>query len=216
MATTGRPKPDLIGGHVALDLVNTIAWRLDDERRRDYLCDFPALAHWCRRVGLFDDGGAEELRAAASEHPRLAHHALRDVCALRERLYDLLALLVDGVEPPGAVVVPPDLHVRLLDSLAHSRLIGPPMRWELTPHVPADVPRLVALQALDLLQTAHEHPLRRCDGPGCGWLFVDRTRSHSRRWCSSGDCGNRDRARRHYARHHDQPHTKAALQPSSA
>jgi predicted RNA-binding Zn ribbon-like protein len=42
--------------------------------------------------------------------------------------------------------------------------------------------------------------LRRCDDDGCGWLFLDTTRNHSRRWCSSGDCGNRDRARRHYAR----------------
>ncbi|MFD3657498.1 CGNR zinc finger domain-containing protein [Streptomyces sp. NPDC058620] len=44
--------------------------------------------------------------------------------------------------------------------------------------------------------------MRRCDGPGRGWFFLDRTRSSSRRWCSSGDCGNRDRARarRHYAR----------------
>ncbi|MEU2109343.1 CGNR zinc finger domain-containing protein [Streptomyces sp. NPDC019507] len=42
--------------------------------------------------------------------------------------------------------------------------------------------------------------LRLCQGPGCGWLFLDRGRSHSRRRCSSGDCGERDRARRHYAR----------------
>ncbi|MEU2159926.1 CGNR zinc finger domain-containing protein [Streptomyces sp. NPDC019208] len=42
--------------------------------------------------------------------------------------------------------------------------------------------------------------VRLCQGPGCGRLFLDRSRSHSRRWCSSGDCGNRDRARRHYAR----------------
>ncbi|MER8265415.1 CGNR zinc finger domain-containing protein [Streptomyces griseus] len=42
--------------------------------------------------------------------------------------------------------------------------------------------------------------IRRCAGPGCGWFFVDRSRSGSRRWCSSRDCGNRDRARRHYAR----------------
>ncbi|MBV8733872.1 MAG: CGNR zinc finger domain-containing protein [Solirubrobacterales bacterium] len=31
-------------------------------------------------------------------------------------------------------------------------------------------------------------------------MFLDSTRNHSRRWCSSGDCGNRARARRHYAR----------------
>ncbi|MBZ2410557.1 CGNR zinc finger domain-containing protein [Streptomyces sp. L06] len=38
--------------------------------------------------------------------------------------------------------------------------------------------------------------VRRCAGPGCGWFFLDRTRNSARRWCGSGDCGNRDRARR--------------------
>ncbi|MFJ4124344.1 CGNR zinc finger domain-containing protein [[Kitasatospora] papulosa] len=37
-------------------------------------------------------------------------------------------------------------------------------------------------------------------GPGCGWFFLDRSRSGIRRWCSSQDRGNRDRARCHYSR----------------
>ena len=41
----------------------------------------------------------------------------------------------------------------------------------------------------------------RCANERCGWLFVDRTRSHNRRWCSSAGCGNVERARRHYERH---------------
>ncbi|HVI75944.1 MAG TPA: CGNR zinc finger domain-containing protein, partial [Anaeromyxobacteraceae bacterium] len=34
----------------------------------------------------------------------------------------------------------------------------------------------------------------------CGWLFLDRTKARSRRWCSMKDCGNRAKARRHYAK----------------
>ncbi|MER7663745.1 MULTISPECIES: CGNR zinc finger domain-containing protein [unclassified Streptomyces] len=34
----------------------------------------------------------------------------------------------------------------------------------------------------------------RCAGPGCGRFFLDRTRAGTRRWSSSGDCGNSDRA----------------------
>jgi len=33
---------------------------------------------------------------------------------------------------------------------------------------------------------------------GCGWLFIDRTRNNSKRWCISALCGNRAKARRHY------------------
>jgi predicted RNA-binding Zn ribbon-like protein len=108
-------------------------------------------------------------------------------------------------------VTPPGLRALLLDALAHSELTGPPMRWQLTQDQYPDIPRLLALQVLDLLQSPQLPLLRRCHGPGCGWLFLDRTRSHTRRWCSSSDCGNRERARRHYTRHRGQPaHPNAA------
>jgi predicted RNA-binding Zn ribbon-like protein len=43
--------------------------------------------------------------------------------------------------------------------------------------------------------------VRECPGDGtCGWLFVDRTKNRSRRWCSMQTCGNRAKARRYYRR----------------
>jgi len=198
------PTPELIGGHIALDLVNTVSWRLDNERRRDNLADFPALAQWCNRVGLLDDAGTHELLTAASGHPRLAQQAWHDARVLREHLHELLTPLVDASEPPDTIVTPPALHNLLVDALARSDLTGKPMRWQLTAYRPADLPPLLALQVLDLLQTPQLHLVRQCHDDSCGWLFLDRTRNHTRRWCSSTDCGNRDRARRHYARHRDQ------------
>ncbi|ALO06597.1 hypothetical protein AQF52_1001 [Streptomyces venezuelae] len=64
----------------------------------------------------------------------------------------------------------------------------------------ADLGHTLALQAETLLSGPGLERIRRCGGPGCGWFFLDRSRSGTRRWCSSGDCGNRDRDRRHYAR----------------
>ena len=37
-----------------------------------------------------------------------------------------------------------------------------------------------------------------CAGDDCRWAYLDVSRRQDRRWCSSADCGNRDRARRHY------------------
>lgn len=34
----------------------------------------------------------------------------------------------------------------------------------------------------------------------CGWLFLDRSKNRSRRWCSMELCGSRDKMRRHYRR----------------
>jgi predicted RNA-binding Zn ribbon-like protein len=39
-----------------------------------------------------------------------------------------------------------------------------------------------------------------CQAQGCGWFFVDESPNHSRLWCSSEVCGNRERARRAYAK----------------
>ena len=210
MSTIGTAAPGLVGGHVALDLVNTVSWRLDSNRRRDNLHDYAALIGWCQHAGLLDPGTALRLLAAAPGHPRLTQQTVHDVRTLREHSHTLLASLVDDGETPRVVATPPGLRARLLDALAHSDLIGPPMRWQLTPDQPPDIPRLLALQVLDLLQSPLLPLLRRCHGPGCGWLFLDRTRSHTRRWCSSSDCGNRERARRHYAATATSPRTRRA------
>ena len=33
--------------------------------------------------------------------------------------------------------------------------------------------------------------LKACPGPGCAFVFRDRTRNGSRRWCVMSECGNR-------------------------
>jgi predicted RNA-binding Zn ribbon-like protein len=38
-----------------------------------------------------------------------------------------------------------------------------------------------------------------CEARECGWIFYDSSRSRRRRWCSMAICGNRAKARRHYA-----------------
>ena len=39
--------------------------------------------------------------------------------------------------------------------------------------------------------------LRACANPGCRFVFLDRSRNGSRRWCDSSACGNRVRVGRH-------------------
>jgi predicted RNA-binding Zn ribbon-like protein len=39
-----------------------------------------------------------------------------------------------------------------------------------------------------------------CQAEGCGWFFVDESPNRSRMWSSSEVCGNRERARRAYAK----------------
>lgn len=58
----------------------------------------------------------------------------------------------------------------------------------------------VAISAMALATSHRRQHLRSCADPHCGWMFVDETRNHSRQWCSMEGCGNRAKARAHYAR----------------
>ncbi|WP_350029079.1 CGNR zinc finger domain-containing protein [Caballeronia sp. GAFFF1] len=54
----------------------------------------------------------------------------------------------------------------------------------------------LAVAASELLMQPTLWNVRECGA--CSWLFLDLSRSKSRRWCSMATCGNRVKARRHY------------------
>lgn len=64
---------------------------------------------------------------------------------------------------------------------------------------------VVALSAVRLLTGDTLQRMRVCANDECQWLFLDRSKNRSRRWCEMASCGNKMKARRHYER------TKKAL-----
>ncbi|MER6216394.1 MULTISPECIES: CGNR zinc finger domain-containing protein [unclassified Streptomyces] len=59
----------------------------------------------------------------------------------------------------------------------------------------------VARDAVELLTDPGDLALlRTCGGDGCARLYLDTSRGHRRRWCSSEACGNRERVARHRRR----------------
>ncbi len=200
-AIPSRPESiALIGGHIALDLVNTVSWRQDTDRWRENLAVPVDLLTWAHRATVVEERDLTAMRFAAAQDPAAAERALHEVHELREQLYDHLADCIAHRGTERVVAPGSQLHRTFADAINASALAGTPARWTLDARTPLDLARVLALHALDLLQTMPRGRLRRCDDEGCGWLFLDTTRNHSRRWCSSSDCGNRDRARRHYAR----------------
>jgi predicted RNA-binding Zn ribbon-like protein len=43
----------------------------------------------------------------------------------------------------------------------------------------------------DLVRAREESRLRRCSAPGCDAVFADLSKNRSRRYCDTGNCGNR-------------------------
>jgi predicted RNA-binding Zn ribbon-like protein len=171
-------QPELIGGHLVVDLVNTVAWRLDDSRRVDRLVTSAELADWCAAVDL--SRGTASLQQVR-EVRETAYRVLRPIArgevptaADMEALRRLVIEALTAAEPPRVA------GVRLLD-------------WEA-----GGLVATLGLAAARLLEREDLTRLRECSDDDCGWLFLDRSKNGSRRWCSSADCGNRARAKRHY------------------
>lgn len=64
------------------------------------------------------------------------------------------------------------------------------------------VKRIVIESILDAVDHVRERParIRSCEHEDCTLWFVDTSKAGRRRWCSMDTCGNRTKARRHYAR----------------
>jgi predicted RNA-binding Zn ribbon-like protein len=197
----------LVGGHPALDLVNTVERGMPapGTRPRDHLADPPDLLRWARRVGLVDDGEADAVAGSWAREPGSGHAALAAVREVREALHmALLAATGGGPTDPGAAAVALEqLHGRWAASVGRSRLVLEPEGASAARLAVGGTPALLvpdraADAALDMLRGADLARLRRCppEAGGCGWLFLDRSRNGSRRWCRMADCGSTVKARR--------------------
>ena len=58
----------------------------------------------------------------------------------------------------------------------------------------------VACSAADLLTSPELDRVKECASTTCEWVFLDRSKNRSRRWCDMSDCGNRAKARRFHAK----------------
>jgi predicted RNA-binding Zn ribbon-like protein len=180
-----------IGGHLALDLCNTMSWRVDPARRIDRLAEPELLLDW---FAVATHLAPKRRRGISQAPPEEAEKALRAVRELRDALIRVLDAELDQAPMPAADVdlIATAWRKALAVATTAERL---PWSWQVAPAAPADLVHVLALSAAELLHRPDQSGLRRCDGDGCAWFFLDTTRNHSRRWCDPQDCGNRARVR---------------------
>ncbi|MDX2137335.1 MAG: ABATE domain-containing protein [Chloroflexota bacterium] len=202
MARMGEHITDLnrVGGHVALDFVNT-ADRDAGVVIIDWLHSYADLLAWAHTGGLLSDALLMQLQQHSAAAPDEAVAAYTQAHALREALYAVGSAIAGGrAIPPDALALINDL---LVESAAQRQLVaeGGVVRWGWL-HGDAQLryPLWVIVQSATEVLTMQVGLLRECAGDECGWLFLDTSRNHSRRWCDMRDCGNREKARRHYRR----------------
>jgi predicted RNA-binding Zn ribbon-like protein len=193
---------DFDAGDLSLNFANTQDWHAS-EKPVENLKSFDDLVTWGKQACLLSPELAHQLHQQAIEQPADAANAYDFAIQVREALYRIFSRRYAG-EPI------PEADLALLNSVvsqaqAHLRLIpaGSEIQWEWSADINGANHILwpVARAAAELLTSDKASDVRICeDDRGCGYLFIDQTKNHSRRWCSMDSCGNRAKARRHYSK----------------
>jgi predicted RNA-binding Zn ribbon-like protein len=185
-----------IAGSLCLDFTNTVGGRTDTVLR-DKLLHYSDLLEFAHGAGDISAARVRLLQRAAAAQPARAVAILTRARELREALYRIFRGSVEGRRP-----APRDLQIlssELSTARSHERLApaGRVYTWAWDDESALDrVLWPVARSAAALLTSPDLKRVRRCGGFQCGWLFLDTSRNHTRRWCSMEDCGNRAKVKR--------------------
>lgn len=198
--TVSKAAFDLSGGDLALDLANTLSRRRTPEPRED-LREYEDLVAWGLQARTLTSAEAAGLRRRAAESPRAARAALLRARAVREAVFDVFSALAEARPVPSTGLA--RLNAALPDALARLRLepAGAGAEWAWSEGAALDRVFWPAVRAAgDLLTGPDRERVRECGARDCAWLFVDRSRNGTRRWCDMAVCGNREKARRFQTR----------------
>ena len=188
---------------LCLDFANTVHWHAGPQPV-EALRTYGDLLDWSVRIGLLDEHQAQHLRREAEQRPREAAAVLDYAHTTREAIYRLLSAQAHGQSADADDVRV--LNAALAEAMSHARLnlTADGFGWDWGGAAPEALEQMlwpVVQSAVDLLTSPELDRVGECaDDRGCGWLFLDTTKNHSRRWCDMRDCGNRAKARRHYAK----------------
>jgi predicted RNA-binding Zn ribbon-like protein len=185
-----------VAGHLALDFVNTVAFRADPDRKTDHLQRAEDVQRWASQAQLPD-------RAAINARgPRVGAAALRNVRAVREQLHAVFHAVAGGDPIPADALARVGNALQACSAKRRLAIHGAEVRWAWRASARSTDYLLypVLTAATDLFTSNSPGMVRQCEAAGCGWLFLDRSNAGRRRWCSMADCGNRNKARNFYRR----------------
>lgn len=175
-----------------LDFANTA----DSDSVR--LSDYHEFVSWCESQGAIAQETASRLHAEARRQPASADRVFSEAIALGEALYGVFSAL--GMQRSAGA-----RHLRLLnralsEASKHLRIVqtenGFQWQWD-DAELELEFPLwLIGRSAADLLTSEQHSRVKQCASDDCNWLFLDRSKNRSRRWCDMTECGNREKARR--------------------
>jgi predicted RNA-binding Zn ribbon-like protein len=187
----------IVGGNLALDFANTVDDPLGPARH-DHLSTYDELLVWSVRVGMLRAGELSARRRSAQRNARSASAALRRGHVLRDAVNGVFGAVAAGTRVPGEdwATLRGAAAQGLEHAVARPSGTGYRLEWSgddlMAPVWP------VADAAVMLLRSGDLRRVKQC--AGCPWLFLDSSRSGTRRWCSMEDCGTHEKIKRYVAK----------------
>jgi predicted RNA-binding Zn ribbon-like protein len=179
---------------LCLDFANSRYWRGTDQPT-ETLNGLGDLFIWLGAAGALDAKTLDTLKASW----KVGESDFGDTIILREALYRMFSAIARGGEP-----APADLEIfnrALHEAPPRAQLVKHDgaylWRARLQPRFP-DLLASVLWTAGDMLAEPRRDRVRLCANDKCVWLFLDDSKSGTRRWCDMKACGNRAKAHRHY------------------
>ena len=186
---------------LCLAYANTRFWRGSPEPT-EKLQGFSDLLAWLERDAGLGSAALHDVKTLSREHPRKVSSIFDDALAIREAIFRSFEGLASGSPLRDADFAL--LKQAIAEAPARRLLARADGRygWTIEALRPSAAQLLtpVLWAAADLLTNAERRRIRQCANDKCLWLFLDESKSGTRRWCDMTSCGNRAKAQRHYAR----------------
>jgi predicted RNA-binding Zn ribbon-like protein len=187
----------LVAGHVALDLTNTLDYRFEPSRCIDLIPTFEQFLDFCAQSGVISNAAAKGL-LTRTKLPD-AREAHRKAIRFRETADSIFRAISKKKAPRAADLA--ELNKLLACRSIPEKITRRGSSFQRgfdNPAETADGPLWVILESTVQLLTSTEIGfVRTCKEKSCQWLFIDSSKSHSRRWCSMEICGNRNKSQRY-------------------
>jgi len=190
------PREDL-----CLEFANTRFWRTSDQPT-ETLHAFGDVLDWCAAAKSVEPAAAGELRQWAQRRSRETAALFDEALATRETIYRLFSATAVGGPPSERDVETLNRLLAQAPGRTAVTIAASGNMWRLPPATPTAASLLapVLWSAGDLLVGDRLGRVRLCANDKCSWLFLDDSKSGTRRWCAMRACGNRAKAHRHYLR----------------
>jgi predicted RNA-binding Zn ribbon-like protein len=195
-------KFQFVGYYNCLDFVNT-EFTEQRGRRIDSLRSFADLIDWLGESRLMNRAQLQRALKLWGGSSHAAERIFRNALLLRSALLTMVERLttrrpvpLESLEAINKMIEKrPACVLRARNSGRFEEVTRLDLREPEQLMVP------IAQSASDLLCHGDLALVKRCAHPACGAFFYDTSKNHTRRWCSTTECGNRMRVAAHYRRH---------------